>query len=436
MLVNLIYLTGALLALSLAWAWYRYRDVFHPAMLISPMMAFMYVYMPHNLVREESLFQFVSTEQAEFFQTLVLFSLTAFFVGCFWGSSTTPKVSWFQRVTYDSDTVRRGGYVLGAIGVLAWLYVIQNAGGIQVFMRAKAQGWSDNAYIRESAYLMIVGLLLLLSPQGIALRSRVWQFAVVLLALPYLAQGLLGAQRGPTFLIFVTIGMSWYMSRGRRPSILMLGIAGSLLGFLLLFLVVNRGSIYVGSEAELKSDVSEILGASESNEYIFGIGCVTASEVAGKYFWGKRYLAQVLVRPIPRQIWPTKYEDFGVPELLFNAGVAGAGLADIMGWGEVPGAAAGMVADIWVEFSWLCIPVIGWLGWLYGYSWRRAIIQGGPWITQYIIFILLSVYLVSQSGEAVIFRLIILSIGTRYVWRRAAERLPFSANGSFIPYTA
>lgn len=144
-----------------------------------------------------------------------------------------------------------------------------------------------------------------------------------------------------------------------------------------------------------------------------------AADKENRFFWGRRYLAQVIVRPIPKQIWPNKYEDFGVPELLRNAGVAGEGLAPIMGWSAVTGAAAAMVADLWVEFSWLSIPVMGAIGYAYGAVWRRAVIVGGVWTTQYIIFALLSIYLITQSGEAVIFRFVILTLPARYVWRKA-----------------
>jgi hypothetical protein len=187
----------------------------------------------------------------------------------------------------------------------------------------------------------------------------------------------------------------------------------------MLFLVNNRGSIYLGSQKELKTDVSGTLDANEANEYIFGAACMIASDQTGEFFWGKRYLAQLVVRPIPRQLWPNKYADFGVPELEVNAGVAKAGLASIMGWSEVPGAAGAMVADLWVEFSWLALPTLWLIGFLYGRTWQKAIRLSGPWITQYTILALLSIYMVTQSGEAVIFRMVILSVPAWWVWGKA-----------------
>ena len=42
--------------------------------------------------------------------------------------------------------------------------------------------------------------------------------------------------------------------------------------------------------------------------------------------------------------------------------------------------------------------------------------EGGPWTAQYVILAALSVYLVMQTMEAVIFRLLILSIPLRLAW--------------------
>jgi hypothetical protein len=196
------------------------------------------------------------------------------------------------------------------------------------------------------------------------------------------------------------------------------------LGTLMLFLVTNRDRIYLGSDfSNMNTDVTQVVtDVNESNEYIFGTGCIETARRTDHYFWGRRYLAYVIIRPIPHQIWPNKYEDFGVGELTQNAGVAGKGLAEIMGWNEIPGAAAGMIADLWVEFSWLMLPALFGIGYGYGRVWKRTVEEGGPWNSQFTIISILAIYLVTQSGEAVIFRFFILSIPTWWVWRKARQR--------------
>lgn len=421
MFEDLCWLTGGICLTVILAAYWKYRDPFHPAVILFPMCAFIYVLMPIYLARIGALFAYISESQALWVQSVVIASLVCLSIGLFTGSAADVRgAAPAPTYAYHAGVLRNGGYILGGLGLLAWLYVIASGGGfLQVFGSANGRGWSEFGYIREMVYLILVGLLLLLSPIVYDPKNKVWLSAVVVLSLPFLIQGLLGAQRGPTFLIIATLGLSWYLARGRRPSLITLAVSGVAIGLLLLFLVTNRGAIYLGSDKELKTDVSGFLDASEANEYIFGAGCMIASRQTGDYFWGKRYLAQLLVRPVPRQIWPTKYADFGVPELEQNAGVAKTGLAPVMGWKEVPGAAAALVADLWVEFSWFVFPMLGVIGYAYARAWRRAITLSGPWNTQYTVLVLLSIYMVSQSGEAVIFRLAILSLPPWYVWRKA-----------------
>lgn len=420
MLESLIWLTAAVCLIALLWARRVFRDVFHPIVLTVPMFAFFYVYMPWRLVQDGYLFSYLSESQCIFAHSIILGGMTAFILGCFHGSRPSPKQSSRPAYVYhDYRVLQRGGYLLGAVGLAAWLFTVQGAGGItDVFSRPKGMGWSDYGYVREASYLMIAGLLLLLSPQGCEPKSWRWRVAVASFALPYLIQGLLGAQRGPTFLVCTALGMSWYLARHNRPSPTALAGAGVSLGFLMLFLVVNRGALYLGTQEPLKTDVSEFFQPSEANEYIFGAGCIVAAHRGGSFFWGRRYLAQLLVRPIPRQIWPTKYVDFGVPEIEQNAGVAGAGLEAVLGWREVPGAAATAIPDGWVEFSWMSFPFFAILGWCFGYTWRRAISQGQEWISLFTVCCLLSFYYISQGVEAVLFRFLILSLPLIWVWRR------------------
>lgn len=420
----LIYTVGALCLLGVASCYFAYKDVFHPGMILLPMFFFMYAMMPYSLSKSGVLWTFVTEAQVIWVHSIVIGTLIMLIGGLHHGSMARVKLP-RRPIYYDRKTLYKGAYIIGAMGFLAWGYTVQSSGGItEVFGKAKGIGWSDFGYIREAAYLIIVALLLLMSPEGFQPKNKLWLATVAVLSAPYLLQGLLGAQRGPTFLIVVTLGMSFYLARGIRPSLATMAAGGAGLGFLLVFLVVNRDAIYIGSNRQLSADVGDIMEATEANEYIFGTGCMVAASAENRFFWGRRYIAQVLVRPIPRQIWPNKYQDFGVPELLRNAGVAGEGLAGVMGWKQVQGAAAGMVADLWVEFSFLIFPTVWIIGYWYASRWKRAVVLGAGAITQYMILALLSIYMVSQSGEAVIFRFVILTAPTIYVWKKAARSRP------------
>jgi oligosaccharide repeat unit polymerase len=429
MLTSLIWSTGLLCVITVVFTWTKHKDVFHPLILITPMFGFVYVYMPLRLLDDGEIFSYVNESQAVFYQVLILLGLTGFVLGCLKGSAYGPKRTWSNgSATYDRNKIQLGGYFLGSLGLACWVYCFRNVGGIaNAFSEANARGWSDFGFIREAAYLMIVAQLLLLSPEGLDLKNNTWRLAVVLFAVPYLLQGLLGAQRGPTFLIIATLTISWFLGRRSRPPlVVVLGGGGALL-FLMLFLVTNRGKIHLGSDFDVKTDVSDFFSASTANEYIFGIGATTTTNQTGKFYWGRRYLAQVLVRPIPRQLWPTKYQDFGIPEIEQNAGAGVEGMDSVMGWQAMTGAAATMIADVWIEFSWLYLPFLVAVGWLGGYLWRRAIWQGEQWTTIFTVVLLLSAYFVSQSGEAVIFRLLILTVPSTWVWRWARSEVTIMA---------
>jgi hypothetical protein len=109
-----------------------------------------------------------------------------------------------------------------------------------------------------------------------------------------------------------------------------------------------------------------------------------------------------------------------VPELMHNAGT-GEGIAETLGWEGADGSAPGLIADLWTEFHWLNLPALFILGIVYGVMWRKAQLDGGPWLAQYVILAALSVYFVMQTMEAVIYRLIILSIPLRLSWRIARQ---------------
>lgn len=426
MLSALIYLTALSCLGFAALAYFRYQDIFHPLILVTPMCAFIYVYMPLKFIRNGELSAYLTDEQCIFTQTIVLLALTAWFLGCYFGSEHIVPVSRsYSMGPVDVATLHKGAYVLGIIGFACWYFTIRAAGGVsRAFGYGGGMGWSSVGYIREAVYLLIVAVLMLLSPEGFRFPQRKWTLAVITFSIPWVMQALLGARRGPTFVITVALGMSWFLARKTRPSPLLMMTSGLCLGFLMLFLVANRGSIYIGSDFQnISTNVTEkTTEASEGNEYIFGAGTMVSARATGKYYWGKRYLAQIFVRPIPRQIWENKYADVGLEDLEKNGGVAGEGIKSETNWEEIPGAAAAMVADFFVEFSYLCIPFCALVGYWYGYTWRRAVRDGRFWTTQYVILCMLSIYMVTQSGEAVIFRLVILSIPSLYIWRKAIAK--------------
>jgi hypothetical protein len=420
---TLIALAGILVSLDGS------RDVFHPLVFIGPMMIFLYGWIPWQIYSVGGLEQFFDEGQLIFVQMLNVLGILAFVGACL---ATGVRL---QRRSEDtlpvlSDTachrLLMGAAIAGALGLLCWAITIINVGGfVNAYSTSYSGGWDDSGYVRDGTLLLLVGILLSITSLSYG-GPRIAAFIMLaVFGLPWTSQALLMARRGPTFSVVVIVLMGWYMSREKRPPVLMVGLGGLCLGWLVLFLVTNRSSIYLGSNFEVKTDVSGIVERPDTgNEFIYGSGTILSARRRDHYFWMRRYLAQILVRPIPSAIWPTKYEDFGVPELLYNAGT-GEGFGDTLGWVGAVGSAPGIVADLWVEVSWLCLVLMALLGWGYGFVWKRAVTRGGPWATQYIILSALSIYLVMQTMEAVIFRSLLLSIPCWLTWRWALKPVPF-----------
>jgi hypothetical protein len=413
-----IALMGAVLALDGS------RDAFHPLIFIGPMLAFLYGWMPWKLYSEDGLARFFDHGQLVFIAVLNVLGILAFVASCL---AVGLRAGHLKRAPATEPLSRAGlirlqvgGCVAGTFGFVCWAITIVNVGGfVNAYSSSYSGGWDTSGYIRDGSILLLVGVMMAimsLSAGGPRLLSILM---LIVFGLPWLSAAIFMARRGPTFELTIIGLMSWYIGRRKRPPIVAMALIGGCLGWLVLFLVTNRSSIYIGSSFNLKTDVSNIVQAPDTgNEWIYGAGTVLSAQRRDHYFWMRRYLAQLVVRPIPTAVWANKYEDFGVPELLHNAGT-GEGFGDTLGWKGADGSAPGIVADLWVEVWWFAIPFMAMLGAAYGFVWKRAVLRGGAWSSQFIVISAISIYLVMQTMEAVIFRTLLLSIPCWLIWRYA-----------------
>ena len=409
-------------------AWDSSRDLLHPIFFLGPLLAFLYAWMPMKLLRLGALDAFFDRSQVIGVQTANVIGVAAMLFGCLAASWGVRKAIVARRFPMSEQMARRiliGGTLCGIAGSAAWLVSIINVGGfVNAFSQSHAGGWDDSGYVRDSSLLLFSAVILILSTAAARGFRPLHYGLLAVFVLPVLSQALLGSRRGPTFAIFTVLVMSWFLFRNTRPSSIMAVLGGAAVAYLILFLIANRNEIHFGSDFQFTTDVSSNIAASDTgNEYIYGAGCMLASEKLGNHFWGRRYLAQILIRPVPSSVWPTKYEDFGVEAIKQNAGTD-LGISDALGWIGAPGSAPGIIADLFVEGSWLAIPFLVFLGWVYGRVWNLAVTRGGVWAAQYAILSALSIYLVMQTMEAVIFRLLLLSIPIWITWKWASRPVP------------
>ena len=439
---ELLLVAAALIAIgSAVIAFDGSRDVFHPLVFIGPMLAFLYAWMPFQLIQHNALARFFDDSQLQHVQLLNVLGVLAFTLACLSTGVRVRKTRFAGRRLSEREARRIlvAAAVIGSLGLICWLITIHNVGGFTAaFSTSYAGGWDDNGYVRDGSLLLLVGIMFAMTSLSSG-GPRLAGIAVGLaFALPWSASALLMGRRGPTFGLVVVLMMSWYFNRGKRPPLFTFGLGGLALGWLVLFLVTNRQNLYLGSDFQMKTDVTTIVEKPDTgNEFIYGSGTVLSHGAAAIITsgcgatWRRSWCARSR-----SAVWPTKYEDFGVPELLHNAGT-GEGFADALGWQGAPGSAPGIVADLFVELWWLAVPAMAVLGWIYGKVWRQAVTRGGVWTFQYIVLAALSIYLVMQTMEAVIFRTLLLSIPCWIAFRIVEKRAPSrSRRRLFLPRAA
>ena len=156
------------------------------------------------------------------------------------------------------------------VGLAAWFVAIKNVGGfVNAFSQSHTGGWDDSGYVRDSSLLLLSGsALLLASMSGRSIRLR-QVLLLVSFAGPWTLQALLASRRGPTFAVVAVVAMGWFLHRNRRPPVLLSAVLGLGLGYLILFLVANRGSIHLGSDMDFKSDVTSTVQTADTGTNTF-----------------------------------------------------------------------------------------------------------------------------------------------------------------------
>lgn len=455
-LILLVCLGGA------AWAMFVRRDVLHPLALLMPMALYLYAYLPYELITTGALRQAPFTdEQWIQVQLLNLLSIIGLGVGCLLGGRGSPKTSfgtkfanpelslakaWQSRdiktlaaifiSKRNSDRLYRLAVVIGAISVLAFALTIHSAGGLfEAYSVEKGGGYSEYGYLRDAIFWSVPALALLaLGAATNGMRAK-YLVPAILFSSPLLTHGLLGARRGPTFLIVATLVAAWYLAKRRRPNVLLFIGGGMALGMLLLLIVTFREQFRIGSglmtstaetvdemieefDERRMSSLERVLGG---NEFVYGANVILTFEDRGDFFWGSRILTILFIRPIPKQVWPTKYEDVGMERYTMNVGLGSAD--DNLMWSSF-GAAPGFVADLFAEFSWGAIVAAMAIGWIYGAGWRAAVSGTGLGLVLYILLVAFSLFLISQTLEAFLYRMTLTAVPVLLGWKLLTRSVP------------
>jgi len=410
-----ILLLGVFGTLVVAKDWIDKRDLFYPTIYIVPMCLFFYVVFPIVGVSadEEQFFSFGGGEDAlGVYQCVALLVIVSLVAGIQVGSRgrrTMPGRKLGSASIYTLATV------IGIAGFSAWLYTIEDVGGFEsAYGRAYGGGWAESGYMREAMFAGVLSApMIILARRSRGMRVIDWVLVLLVIA-PVLIQGIFGARRGPTFLALVSVIGAYILVFRVRVGFLPALTGSVAIGLLLLLLITNRDAIYLGAELSEVQEAWTYLRTYHSNEYLYGSALHRYVEATGDDFNGLRIVAHLIGKIVPAGIWPTIYEDLDAvfqleTDLTLNAGVPVQKVASVVGWQAAVGAAPGLVGDIWLEFGWSS-PIFAFaVGCIYGLAWRVSAMRPSM---QFLSLILaaLSIYLVSQSIEAWLYRLFLLGL--------------------------
>lgn len=411
--------------------WKRFRDPFHPLIIFLPMFMYLYGWMPLEvfLSDPDRFAEFTGRDANTFHHSIVILMITCLVVGVNQGSRGVKRrtAEWVPLRMSNPSFFRTVGLGFGVIAMLAWLFMVQAKGGLMAtYGTAYGIGSLVSGYVTEAPYLGLPGaILIFLSRTGRKMRLADWALIAFCVA-PVFIHSILGARRGPALLALVIAGGGYIYFMRKRVHLSAVVAAGVSLGFLMLFLVANRTSIYIGSDFAEISNPLDFLNQWNSNEYLISNATVRYTQEVGG-FYGVREFIWIVGRLVPHQIWPTIWTDlphfFEIEvNLWLNGGIDPNGVLYVAGWKPSVGSAEGYVASLWLEFQYLAPIVSVAIGWFYGRMWARARYSIAARVT-YLLMAALSIYLVMQSFDPWLFRLLLLG-GPAYALSRFAKATP------------
>lgn len=419
---------------AMSYAYTTTHDALHPLIYLSPLFVYAYIFKPLSLGYVGVLESYFDPSQLMYVQIVNTLGLAAFCLGAMRHAHLVTGIrvpAPIARAELEKlltpavrQRVREIAWVMGGLAVATYWVMIFSVGGLGVaYGSAKGGVSATSGYVGEMPMLCLsaIGLLYFAwTGQRVTIMRLL---TLLLVASPLIVHGLLGARRGPTFMVMAALLIGGYLVSPKRPRLATVFATVFLLGILLLFLVNNRQRIFIGGAAldEWADAPAQASGnnINSGEDWIFSSGMMLASDDSSTHYWGGRLLANLFIRPIPRQVWPDKYQDIGLGWMENQdemAGMADNEWLNAVGWLPQRGAAAGFIADLYLEFSYLGFVFCYGFGWLYSYLWRRSVIDRGGWSILYLFAAILSIYVPTQSISAWLYRFVFLSVPTMTLW--------------------
>ena len=254
-------LTLVVLFVTATRSYLNYRDVTHPAVFMAPFFALFYGVWPLILNANGYLEELLP--DLAMAQWCFLLSIAAFFGAMQMrrtSFSVARKAELFSGIrslsNLDPQKLYKLSLVLGALALLSYMDIVGGPFNIlNAYSTGKGGGYSSSGITGEGILLSYPALIILALHCRLVGRITHWHILLALLIMmPHLMHGTLGGRRGPLFVSTMSLFFSWFLAKGRLPNIRQLAIVATVLPLMMIFLVVNRQDIYVGSDFDLSTD--------------------------------------------------------------------------------------------------------------------------------------------------------------------------------------
>jgi hypothetical protein len=414
--------------------YFRYRDAFHPAVFTAPLMIAGFSVWPLILNRNGDLESLIGTEYLVRVQVYYLLGLFFLYFGMAWRTkaviSRDGSFSAWQSLkrTIGGERARQRlvglSLLLATVASLAFWNGIANVGGFDAaYSEYKGGGRSGSGYLGEASLLAYPAVLMYsISRQGRGFRLQDWVLILIMVS-PNLIQGTFGVRRGPLFISLSTLFISWIVARGRLPGLFRTGVGVGVVSAIVGFMWSQRKLWFSEEGSDTESGfASTLIPTAEmlsQNDFVSGVGNVVLTDYYDAFVWGKRWLVDLVIRPIPRQIWPTKYADVGAD---WKTGLGGTMFSEVeqvhaLGFPLPAGHSVGMLSDLYTEWWWFALVVLFAFGFFLRWLWVKHRTVGQIWTVIFLSGIGLCIYLPTQSFSAWYHRFLVMAVGTFISWR-------------------
>jgi uncharacterized membrane protein len=251
----------------------------------------------------------------------------------------------------------------------------------------------------------------------------------LLMISPVLLHGTFGGRRGPLFIAGASMFVAFFIAVGRVPKFRYIAAMSSILLVGVVFIGSQRQFLYFGSGQgmDLETFWTAILGKQieSGDNFVVSSGAVNAIYEIDEYHWGRRFITTFGVRPIPRAVWATKYDDasfflYGRPFEEIQQDYLR--WKSVLGWRPTSGFAVNAIVDLFWEFSWGYVFALWCFGRGISMVWYRFRTIGGFWFVGYFLITALAIYLPTQSFSAFAHRFLYLSVMSFIFWRFTVGR--------------